>query len=310
MAMIDRTGAEALIPEDVVREIFKSATEESATMRLMRRLPNMSAKQQRLPVLSALPTAGWVDGDVGLKATSKVEWANKYINAEVLAVIVPIPEEVLDDAAYNITEEVRPLIAEAIGKAWDEAVLFGTNAPSTFPTDIVAGAVAASNSVVAGTGADLYDDILGASGVISLVEADGYLPTGHIAALSMRGRLRGIRASTGELIFTRDMQTGGQYALDGEPILFPRNGSFDATQALLVSGDWKQAVYAVRKDVTTKVLDQAALFDSSGNLMYSLPQQDMIAIRVVFRGGWQLPNPINRINATEATRYPFAVLTP
>ena len=36
----------------------------------------------------------------------------------------------------------------------------------------------------------------------------------------------------------------------------------------------------------------------------------MIAIRAVMRLGWALPNPVNRVNATEATRYPFAILLP
>jgi len=34
----------------------------------------------------------------------------------------------------------------------------------------------------------------------------------------------------------------------------------------------------------------------------------MVALRAVMRLGWQLPNPINRINPNDATRYPFAVL--
>jgi hypothetical protein len=36
----------------------------------------------------------------------------------------------------------------------------------------------------------------------------------------------------------------------------------------------------------------------------------MVALRAVIRLGWQLPNPINRLQPTEASRYPFAVLKP
>lgn len=36
----------------------------------------------------------------------------------------------------------------------------------------------------------------------------------------------------------------------------------------------------------------------------------MVALRVVFRAGWALPNPVNRVNTNEDTRYPFAVLKP
>jgi len=36
----------------------------------------------------------------------------------------------------------------------------------------------------------------------------------------------------------------------------------------------------------------------------------MVALRAVMRLGWQVPNPINRLQTTEADRYPFAVLIP
>ena len=135
----------------------------------------------------------------------------------------------------------------------------------------------------------------------------------------MRSKLRGLRVpvyngttmdNTGQPLFLSSMQMGGGYELDGSPINFPRNGAFDATQALMFSGDWDQLVYSVRQDITYKILDQAVIQDSAGNILYNLAQQDMVALRAVMRIGWQLPNPINRINSNEATRYPFAVLLP
>ena len=128
---ISRAGAAALIPESVSREIIQSVPEQSAVMRFGRRLPNMTSAQLRMPVLSGLITAGFVDGDTGLKPTSQVAWENKYINAAELACIVPIPEKVLDDVAYDVWTEIRPRIVEAMGKAFDMAVLYGTNATST-----------------------------------------------------------------------------------------------------------------------------------------------------------------------------------
>ena len=92
--MIDRSGAEALIPEEASREIIQGVPKYSAIMQLATKAPNMSRKQRRVPVLSTLPTAYFVDGDTGLKQTSEQAWANKYFNAEELAVIIPIPEAV------------------------------------------------------------------------------------------------------------------------------------------------------------------------------------------------------------------------
>lgn len=326
--IIDRSGAQALMPEEVSREILQGMVQQSSIMQLATRAPNMSRKQRRLPVLSVLPEAYFVNGDTGLKNTSKQNWANKYLDAEELAVIVPIPEAVLDDADYDIWAEVRPRVEEAIGKVFDEAVLFGTNAPSAWPDDILTAAAAASHTVdlsTVETTGDAYDAIMGVGGTIALVEEDGFAVTGHVSALSMRAKLRGLRektwdgstglAAVGVPLFHRssdrqDMQGAARYELDGEPIYFPRNGSMDASKALMFTGDWSQLVWAVRQDVTYKILTEAVIQDSGGNIVYNLAQQDMVALRAVFRVAWQVPNPINRVNENAGTRYPFSALIP
>ena len=311
--VITRTDAAALIPEEVQREIIQGVQEASVIMRLGRKLANMARKQHRMPVLSLFPTAYFVDvapEDKALKQTTEVNWENKYINAEEIAVIVPIPEAVLDDVDYDIWAEIRPLIEAEFGRVFDAAVLFGTNAPATWPTDILAAAVAAGNDVTLGAGADMYEDICDEGGVIAAVEADGFMHSGAAAAMGMRARLRGLRDADGNLIFSRSMQDASPYMLDGEPMYFPRNGSWDVTQAHMILGDWQQLVYSIRQDITFKILTEAVITDATGAIVYNLPQQDMVALRAVMRLGWQVPNPINRLQETEADRYPFAALIP
>ena len=106
-SLIDRTDVGALIPEDVSRTIIQGLPAASVALTSFRRA-TMSRAQQRLPVLSVLPVAYWVDGDTGLKQTTEQNWANKYLDARELAVIVPIPQAVLDDVDFDIWGEVRP----------------------------------------------------------------------------------------------------------------------------------------------------------------------------------------------------------
>jgi HK97 family phage major capsid protein len=321
--MISRIDAQALIPEDVQREIIQGVPEQSIIMRLARRLQDMPRNERRMPVLASLITASFVNGDTGLKSTGDQTWTNKFLEAEELAIIVPIPEKVLDDVSYDIWAEIKPRIIEAFGKKFDEAVLFGSGAPASWPNDLITGATAAGNSVSLASFTDVFDAVLGIGGSMASVEEDGFDVMGHVAALSMKAKLRGLRDANGNAIFmtglSGGMAGGGgdnnlqgrtQYALDGSPLYFPKNGSFDASQALLFSGDWDQLVWCLRQDITFKFLDQAALFDGSGNLVHNLPQEDMVALRAVMRLAWQLPNPINRVQPTEANRYPFGVLTP
>ena len=306
---IDRTGAEALISEEVSNEIIQGVAEQSAVLRMGRKLPNMSKKKYRMPVLDMLPVSYWVAGDTGFKQTSKMAWKNKYIIAEELAVIIPIPEAVLDDADYDIWGEVRPRAVEAMGKKIDGAILFGDDKPDTWRDDIVTGATSVGNVVTFSASDDLYDKIMAEDGAIAKVEEAGFFPSGHMADVTMRAKLRGLKDSTGQPIFKSDMQGSTTYSLDGSPIDFPRNGAFDKSKALMITGDFSQLVYSIRQDVTYKLLTEATIVDpSTKEVIYALAQQDMVALRIVMRLGWEVPNPINNLKSKEAERFPFAIL--
>lgn len=305
-----RSDAEAIIREQVVQTIFQDAPKQSVFMSLARKLPNMTSNQTRMRVLDFLPTAYWVDGDTGMKQTSKQAWDNVFINAAELAVIVPIPEAVLDDAEFDIFGEITPRVNEAIGQRVDSAIIFGVNRPANWQNDIITLARQAGNNVAVGSTPDYYDLLLGEGGVVSKVEEDGYMATGALAAMSMRSKLRGIRATDGTLIFKSDMQGSTPYGLDGAPMYFPQNGAYDNSIAQLIVGDFKQAVYAIRQDITVKILDQGVIQDpTTKEIVYNLAQQDMVALRIVFRMGWALPNPATRMDE-DRLGCPFAYLEP
>lgn len=306
--VIARGDTAGIIPMEYSNEFVSGMLEESHVLRKARKLRSMSRYQVTMPVLSALATAYFVTGDSGLKQTTELNWDDVIITAEEIAAIVPIPENVLDDASIDLWAEVRPELITAMGVVIDNAMLHGINIPASWPTAIVTAAVAAGNTIAYPTGADLYTDIMTENGLLTLIEQDGFEVNGHLAHLTMKGLLRGLRDSDGNLIFSQNMQAANQYFLDGQSMDFPTNGCMLATR-LLISGDWNQLVYSMRRDMTWKIADEAVITDAAGKVVYNLFQQDMIAMRVTMRLGFQLPNPINRVNQTAATRYPFGVLT-
>ena len=311
--MIQRTDLAGLIPEPVAREIFQEVVENSAVLKHGRRLPNMTSKTQSINVLDMLPMAYWVEGDTGYKETASMAWKQKKLYAEELAVIVPIPEAVLDDTNYDIWGEVKPRLVEAMGRRIDEAIIFGLGKPSTWRKSIVDTAKDSGNAVTETTGAnaDLYKDLLGEGGVIAKAEESGYTPTQSLSAMQMRAKLRGITDANKRPIFLSTMQQAAQYMLDGIPMDFPMNGAWDATEALMVVGDFHQMVYSIRQDVTYKLLTEATIVDpSSQKVIYSLAQQDMVALRAVMRLGWEIPNPISGYRENLGTYSPFAVYLP
>ncbi len=310
VAITSRADAEALIQEQLISTIQQDAPKQSIFMQLARKLPNMTSKQTRIPVLDMLPMAYWVNGDTGFKSTTSQAWDNVYLTAEELAVIVPIPEAVVDDASFDIMGEIQPRVMEAISLRVDSAAIFGVNKPESWRADIITTARQAGNNVAPGTSPKYYDLIMGEGGVIGKVEESGRMVTGAISAMSMRAKLRGIKDNDGRPIFKSDMQGATQYALDGAPMYFPQNGCFDSNRAQLIVGDFSQAVYSIRQDVTVKILDQGVIQDpSTKQIIYNLAQQDMIALRVVFRMGWALPNPATRMDENR-TMCSFAYLEP
>ena len=298
MAMITKKDAYALFDTDVISEIMEGAVKNSAVLQLFRRLPNMTSNKTKMRVLDSLPMAYWVDADTdnGRKKLTNMAWANKYITAEELAVIVPIKEDVLDDADYDIWADVKPRLVEAIGKAIDNAILTGVNKPNGFRLDLLTSILNAGAVVTQGADQTLYSAI---NDAMVKVEESGYNPSGLIGGVDVKGKFRMMLDTTGQPI------TGTE--IGNLPKFYVENGSWDKNKAIMVVGDFSQAVYSIRQDITYKILDQAVIQDpTTGEILYNLAQEDMVALRVVMRLGWEIPNPINALNPDEATRFPFA----
>src|SRR5690349_8264926 len=119
-----------LLPIEWAREVIQNVAQESATMALSRRV-QMSTRQQRLPVASALAGAYWVGNAsndfTSLKQQTNALWGGVNLNVEELAVLVAIPDAYEQDNAFPVWDETRPQIVEALGAALDAAVLFGVN---------------------------------------------------------------------------------------------------------------------------------------------------------------------------------------
>lgn len=296
---IDKTNVEALIDTQVANEIFEGVVRESKALSMFRRLPNMTSDKTKLRVLDSLPIAYFVDESTnnGRKNLTKMAWDKKYINAAELAVIVPIKENVLNDTSIDIWSEVKPRVVEAFGKKIDNAIFNGTDKPADWRAGLIPSIVTAGAEVTEGD--NLYSDI---NDVMTKVEESGYNVTGLLGGVGLKGKFRMLTDTTGQPIKGTE--------IDSLPKAFLDNGAWDKTKSILIAGDFSQAVYAIRQDVTYKVLTEAVIQDpSNGDILYNLAQDDMVALRVVMRLGWEIPNPVNALNET-ATRFPFANLKP
>lgn len=311
-----RTDVAALIPEDVSNILLGKATDGSAVLELFTPIP-VARAQVRLPILSSLPVAYWVTGDTGLKQTTEVNWANKFLNIEEIAVIMPVPDNVLADVDADIWDEAMPLLAEAFGRTLDAAVFFGAGAPTSFPTNVVAAAIAAGNTVTEGTNnaaaGSFFGDI---DDLYGTIETDGFEVTGFVAPTSAKAKLRKTRGTDGRKL-DEGRTSGDLRTFDGYPIAYSMkglwpvatvSGSPAANGIRLIGGDFSQFVVGVRQDISMKILTEAVIQDNTGAIIFNLAQQDMTAVRLTFRVGWQVANTINNEQLVEANRYPAGVI--
>lgn len=289
------------IPDQQVSDILQVTPEESVVLNRARNV-RMSRKKTKQSVLSTLPDAYWVDGDSGLKQTTKVTWDGISMTAEELAVIVPIPDSLVDDADIPLWDEIRPLIREAFGKKVDQAALFGTDKPDSWPEGIIPSAIAAGNVSQLGADVNLADAFLE---IATAASEGGYSVNGFATQPGLNWRLRGMKDANGQYLFGAPTQ-GGPATLFGYTMDEVRNGAWNTEVATAMALDWSKFVVGIRQDVTYDLFREGVISDSAGKVVLNLMQQDAKALRVVFRVGFQAAVPATRLGGT----FPAGVITP
>lgn len=307
MVDITRADALALLAKQSLDEITKPNPATSAALTAFRTV-RMTAGTATMPVLAALPTAGWVQdsstSEEGVKPTSKVSWINKNLVAEELAVIIPVHENLLADTKFDLWAEIKPLVTEEFGRLLDLAVFQGVGKPTSW-TDpaLIPGAIAAGNTVVEGTGIDLADDF---NEAFAAVENDGFDVNSAFTGRFMRSNLRGLRDVNGQPIYLDGLRgDNNTSSIYGQNLHYVGNRAWDSEQALALVGDSSKVVLGIREDIQVKLLDQATL--GTGASQINLAERDMVALRFKFRVAYATAF---STAAGEAGDYPFAVITP
>lgn len=298
MADITRAEVASLIGEEYGGQVIKAATQGSTALAAFPTV-NMGTKTAHMPVLATIPAASWV-GDTdntGTKPTAQVTWADKTLVAEELAVIIPVHENTIDDATEDILAQIADLGGQAIGKALDQAVFFGTNKPSSWTSlDLQAAAVAASQTVTVVDGAgnvnDIYGAILQAAG---LVADAGFDPETLVSKRGLMYQFANLRGTDGHPVLSgTDVMGFDTY--------WNRNGAWVPAEATAIVADPSTVRIGVRQDVTVKFLDQATV----GGI--NLAEKDMVALRFKARFAYVLGNPA--VPETGVAGYGVAAVLP
>jgi len=282
MALGDFSG---VIPPEVSAQIIQEATLQSAALQLCNTVP-MGTGVSQMPVPKTLPTASWVTAATGRKPYTDVGLKPATLTAEEVAAVIAIPDKMIEDTSINLWAYCRPLMAQAIAMALDGAVLFGQAAPASFPAGGVRGHAAAVNA-----GTDAADTL---NKTMAAVEALGLNPSGVAADLTVRSRLRGLRATTGELIL--GVTSIGDYqvpSIYGVPASYtPFQGKAGVNPADVIVGDWRWAFLGVRQDIRFQIDPSGVIADASGVVQVSGFQDNVTPAKIWARFGFVIVDPV------------------
>lgn len=309
MADISRTELSTLIEEAYSKELLDAARTNSVCLQAFNTV-DMGTKTVNMPVMATLPEAGFVSESAtaseGVKPTAQATWTNKQLVAEEIAVIIPVHENVIDDATEDVLADLAQKGGDAIGRKLDDAVLFGTDKPTSWTSDdLHASAVANSlTHTVSGT-AGSVDDLGGSIfQAAQSVDEAGWDPGALIAPRGLRYQLANIRNADGTPIFLPSLSSSAP----GETDMVQGLASYWVTgriwdtdvTALVVDPD--RVIIGVRQDVQVKLLDQATV----GSI--NLAERDMVALRFKARYAYVLGDNANSEGA--ADNGPVAALLP
>ena len=260
-----------VIPREMSAQIIEEAVASSTVLQLANKVP-MGTKINELPIPKTLPKAAFVNAPGGRKAYTEMALEAQVLRAEEIAAVTAIPDQYLEDAEINLWNWVRPRLAEAVGYALDDAVLFGVGAPGSYPTG---GIVSNTFSQAVAAGTDAVD---GVNQAMSFVEREGITVTGHGADLVVRGALRGVRDDTGALLL-------GETQVDqvSRPTIYGLPASYHPWSVQVpdfITGGWQFLIVGVRQDIRYTMDPNAVIADADGAVVVSGFQDNVTPIKI------------------------------
>lgn len=258
------------LPQELRDVFITSMTEGSAVMQLANRMviPGAGVKMN---IVTGDPTPAWTDESTE-KPVSKPSFTNKTMVPYTLAVIVPFSNQFRRDLS-SLYDAVISRIPNALGRAFDQTVLFGEAPGQNFDTLKSADAVA----IDAGT----YDAVVGV--MTSLATAGGSL-NGFIMSPQANGVIMTARNESGDLEFPGYAPGGNLLDVRTLTRQHAYKKGTGAADTLGFAGDWSQAYYGIVEDVKLEYATEATLNDGTNDI--NLFQRNMFAVRAEMEVGF------------------------
>ena len=263
---INRGTEGVFLPTQLSNEIWQSAQEESAVMRLAQQI-SLPGSGLTIPVITGDPAADWVS-ETAEKPVDEATLANKQMTPYKLAVIELFSNEFKRDLPRVYAELVRRL-PYSIGKKFDETVFFGTAPGSNF--DVLTSAASIDIS-----GSDTYTKLV--SALTTIAAANGEL-TGWAASPQMQALLlSAVDGNQRPLFIDSANEDGAVGRVLGAPVVRSKAAYDASSKTVGIAGDWSKARYGIVDGIKISISEEATVNDGENQI--NLWQRNMFAVRV------------------------------
>ena len=280
------------LPIDVSNEIIQKTQEDSAVMRLARRI-SLPGTGITFPMITSDPEANWV-AETGAKPVSNPGLYKKVMTPYKLAVIVPFSDEFARDYK-RLYDALVDRIPGALGKKFDATVFNGTAPGSGF--NVLTACTAQSIDVNASGVGGFYSALVAAD--MDIATHDGDL-NGFAFSPQARGELLSALDKDGRPIFINNVSEDSIPRLLGQPVHYSKGMYFAGNAAsgtsgspgyvaakpdvLGFAGDWTKATYGTVEGVKISMSSEATL--TINNEAINLWEHNMFAVRAEIEEGF------------------------
>lgn len=255
------------IPDKYNELILKDVMEGSKVMQLAK-YEEMDSKEKKFEYFAKGPGAYWVGEGEKIK-TSKPQWLTAKMVAKKLGVIVPCSRELLSYKVSDFFEKMKPKIAEAFYKKFDDAVIL--NADNPFPQSLEESIMESGNSISTGL---TYDNILALEDILSDGDFD---VNAFISTKKNRSTLRNVqKIENGVVVET--LYDRANNTLDGYPVVDLKS----LEKGTLYAGDFDYMYYGIPYGMSYKISEEAQLstLTNEDGTPVNLFEQELVALRV------------------------------
>src|SRR5690625_4016085 len=270
------------IPEEQGTLILKETMTNSVMMQLAQ-YEEMTKQKKTFQYLAEGVGAYWV-GEGEVIQTSKPQWLTATMEAKKLGVIIPVSREFLQYTVTDFFTQVRPLIAEACYKEFDEATILGVDNP--FPQSLQDSIADIGHIVTGDINGDTFFELT------DYVNDAGFDVNAFISKTQNRSLLRrvvdGFTQEDGTITDPVRLYNRSNNTLDGQPVV-----DLDSThmqKGELFAGNFNYVRYGIPYNLNYSISEEAQLssiVDENGDPI-NLWERELMAIRATMDVGFMV----------------------